>query len=81
MHQPTRGVDFAAIRLIHERIIEARDRGAAVLVISSELDELMALSDRILVLCAGRQTGLFTRNTSGTTYSREQIGAAMTGSV
>ena len=81
VHQPTRGVDFAAIRLIHERIIEARDRGAAVLVISSELDELMALSDRILVLCAGRQTGIFARDFSGIPFDRARIGAAMTGSV
>lgn len=78
VHQPTRGVDFAAIRLIHERILEARDRGVAVLVISSELDELMTLSDRILVLCSGRQTGEFARNFSGAPYDRERIGVAMT---
>ncbi len=79
VHQPTRGVDFAAIRLIHERIIEARSAGAAVLLISSELDELMALSDRVMVLCAGRQTGRFERSYSGASFDREKIGAAMTG--
>jgi general nucleoside transport system ATP-binding protein len=80
VHQPTRGVDCAAIRLIHERIIAERDRGAAVLVISSELDELMALSDRILVLCAGRATGEFVRAQTGPAFDRERIGAAMTDS-
>lgn len=78
VHQPTRGVDFAAIRLIHERIIEARDRGAAVLVISSELDELMALSDRMLVLCGGRQRGLFQRSAQAPAFDRDQVGRAMT---
>lgn len=80
VHQPTRGVDFAAIRLIHERIIAERDRGAAILVISSELDELMTLSDRILVLCAGRATGEFERSPTGPAFDRERIGAAMTDS-
>ena len=78
VHQPTRGVDFAAIRLIHERLLEARDRGVAVLVISSELDELMTLSDRILVLCGGRKTGEFARSFEGAPFDRERIGAAMT---
>ncbi|CAN5603704.1 ABC transporter ATP-binding protein [soil metagenome] len=77
VHQPTRGVDFAAIRLIHERIVAERDRGAAVLVISSELDELMTLSDRITVLCAGRATGHFVRSPVGASFNRERIGAAM----
>ena len=80
VHQPTRGVDFNAIRLIHERIIAARDAGVAVLVISSELDELMALSDRILVICAGRETGAFRRSFTGPAFNREMIGRAMTGS-
>lgn len=78
VHQPTRGVDFAAIRLIHERIIAERDRGTAVVVISSELDELMALSDRILVLCAGRATGHFYREPTSAPFDREKIGVAMT---
>jgi simple sugar transport system ATP-binding protein len=79
IHQPTRGVDFHAIRLIHERILAARDGGAAVLLISSELDELMALSDRMLVLCAGRDSGRFVRSQTGDSFDREKIGAAMTG--
>ena len=55
--QPTRGVDIGAIEFIHKRIIAMRDAGKAVLLVSVELDEIFALSDRILVLCAGRVTG------------------------
>lgn len=52
--QPTRGVDVGSIEFIHERIVQERDQGAAVLIVSSELDEVMALSDRILVMFDGR---------------------------
>jgi simple sugar transport system ATP-binding protein len=52
--QPTRGVDVGSIEFIHERIIAERDGGAAVLIVSSELDEVMALSDRILVMFDGK---------------------------
>ena len=55
--QPTRGVDIGAIEFIHKRIVAMRDAGKAVLLVSVELDEIFALSDRILVLCAGRITG------------------------
>ena len=55
--QPTRGVDIGAIEFIHKRIVALRDAGKAVLLVSVELDEILALSDRILVLCAGRITG------------------------
>ncbi len=55
--QPTRGVDIGAIEFIHKRIIAMRDAGKAVLLVSVELDEIMALSDRIIALCAGRITG------------------------
>ena len=55
--QPTRGVDIGAIEFIHKRIVGLRDAGKAVLLVSVELDEIMALSDRILVICAGRVTG------------------------
>ncbi len=55
--QPTRGVDIGAIEFIHKRIVALRDVGKAVLLVSVELDEIFALSDRILVLCAGRITG------------------------
>jgi simple sugar transport system ATP-binding protein len=52
--QPTRGVDVGATELIHRRIVSARDSGAAVLLVSSELDELLALSDQIAVIYRGR---------------------------
>ncbi len=55
--QPTRGVDIGAIEFIHKRIIAMRDAGKAVLLVSVELDEIFALSDRIIVLCGGRVTG------------------------
>ncbi len=55
--QPTRGVDVGAIEFIHKRIIEMRDQGKAILLVSVELDEIRALSDRILVMFAGRVVG------------------------
>ncbi|MBC6717760.1 ABC transporter ATP-binding protein [Aurantimonas sp. DM33-3] len=55
--QPTRGVDVGAIEFIHRRIIEMRDAGKAILLVSVELDEIRALSDRILVMFAGRLVG------------------------
>ncbi|WGF90653.1 ABC transporter ATP-binding protein [Marinivivus vitaminiproducens] len=55
--QPTRGVDIGAIEFIHKRLIAMRDAGKAILLISVELDEIMALSDRIVVMCDGHCTG------------------------
>jgi simple sugar transport system ATP-binding protein len=55
--QPTRGVDIGAIELIHQRIVAMRDAGCAVLLVSVELDEIMALSDRIVVMFEGRVVG------------------------
>jgi simple sugar transport system ATP-binding protein len=55
--QPTRGVDVGAIEFIHKRIIEMRDAGKAILLVSVELDEIRSLSDRILVMFAGRIVG------------------------
>jgi simple sugar transport system ATP-binding protein len=55
--QPTRGVDIGAIEFIHKRIVELRDAGRAVLLVSVELDEIMALSDRIAVMFDGRIMG------------------------
>ncbi|HOC56050.1 MAG TPA: ABC transporter ATP-binding protein [Verrucomicrobiota bacterium] len=59
--QPTRGVDVGAIESIHTRIVRARDEGAGVLLVSSELDEILTLSDRILVMFEGRMVGEFRR--------------------
>ena len=55
--QPTRGVDVGAIEFIHKQLIAMRDRGKAVLLVSVELDEIRSLSDRILVMFAGRIVG------------------------
>lgn len=74
--QPTRGIDVGSIEYIHSRIIQERDRGAAVLIVSSELDEVLALSDRIIVMFAGEIAGKFDPETSTPT----QIGLAMLGS-
>lgn len=52
--QPTRGVDVGSIEFIHKRIVAARDRGMAVLLISAELDEILALSDRVAVMFKGK---------------------------
>ncbi len=75
--QPTRGVDVGSIEFIHKRIVEARDKGAAVLLISAELDEIMSLSDRILVMFKGKIVG--ERETAKTT--REDVGLLMMGKV
>jgi ABC-type uncharacterized transport system ATPase subunit len=55
--QPTRGVDIGAIEFIHGRLRALRDGGGAVLLVSSELDEVLALADRVLVMCNGRISG------------------------
>lgn len=57
--QPTRGVDVGSIEYIHRRIVEERDRGAAVLIVSSELDEVLALADRVAVMFHGELRGPF----------------------
>lgn len=55
--QPTRGVDIGAIEFIHNQLRALRDAGCAVLLVSSELDEILALADRVVVMNAGRITG------------------------
>jgi len=52
--QPTRGLDVGSIEFVHRRIVEERDRGVAVLIVSSELDEIYALADRIAVMYEGK---------------------------
>jgi general nucleoside transport system ATP-binding protein len=75
-HQPTRGVDLAAVQLIHRKILAARAAGAAVLVISSELDELFALADRLLVMAGGKISGEFDRE-GQEGFDRNRVGDAM----
>jgi general nucleoside transport system ATP-binding protein len=55
--QPTRGVDIGAIEFIHRKLIALRDQGKAILLVSVELDEIRSLSDRIVVMFAGRVMG------------------------
>ena len=72
--QPTRGVDVGSIEYIHQRLIAARDAGVGVLIVSTELDEIMALADRILVMFRGRIVGEFPARASV-----KDIGLAMAG--
>ncbi|UCG05203.1 MAG: ABC transporter ATP-binding protein [Desulfobacterales bacterium] len=73
--QPTRGLDVGAMEYIHQRILKERERGAGILLISEDLDEIFALSDRIVVIYEGKIMG----EASGAEASREQIGLWMSG--
>ena len=59
--QPTRGVDIGAAEYIHRRLVEERDNGTAILVISEDLDEILALADRVAVMFEGRLMGILNR--------------------
>ncbi len=72
--QPTRGVDVGSIEFIHKQIVAGRDAGVPVLVVSTELDEVVALADRIMVLYRGRVVGIVPGDTP-----REVLGLMMTG--
>ncbi|MBA2568554.1 MAG: ABC transporter ATP-binding protein [Actinobacteria bacterium] len=72
--QPTRGLDVGAIEFVHRRLVEERDEGRAVLLVSLELEEILSLSDRILVIYEGRIVGEY-----GPDVSEEELGVAMTG--
>jgi ABC-type uncharacterized transport system ATPase subunit len=74
-NQPTRGLDVGAVAYVHERLLEARARGAAVLLISEDLDEVQALSDEIHVVSAGRVSPGFPRGSVG----QAELGAWMAG--
>ena len=77
--QPTRGVDIGAIEAIHRRMIEARDRGLAILLISAELSELRGLSDRLAVLYKGQIVATLDQDQLVAEGALETIGAMMTG--
>jgi general nucleoside transport system ATP-binding protein len=72
--QPTRGLDVGAIEYLHRRLVEERDEGRAILLVSLELEEILSLSDRILVMYEGRIVGEHTRDTT-----EEEIGLEMLG--
>lgn len=73
--QPTRGLDVGSIEYIHRRLVEKRDEGAAVLLVSVELDEIMALSDRITVMYEGR----IVDTVDAERVTREELGLLMAG--
>ncbi len=73
--QPTRGVDIGAIEFIHKRLVALRDAGVGILLVSVELDEILNLSDRVLVMCGGRITG--ERLPAGT--NEQDLGLLMAG--
>jgi simple sugar transport system ATP-binding protein len=75
--QPTRGVDIGATEYIHQRLLEQRGNGTAILLISEDLDEIQALSDRIAVMYEGRIMGVFNRGEA----SPEMLGLLMAGVV
>jgi len=74
-YQPTRGIDIGAAALVQSRLIETRNAGAGVLLISFELDELFAVADRVLVIANGAFVGAFDRSN----LDRGRIGALMAG--
>jgi ABC-type uncharacterized transport system ATPase subunit len=72
--QPTRGLDVGAIEFVHRRLVAERDEGRAILLVSFELEEVIGLSDRILVMYEGQIAGEY-----GADVSEEELGIAMTG--
>ena len=72
--QPTRGLDVGAIEFVHRRLVEERDEGRAVLLVSLELDEILSLSDRILTMYEGEIVGEY-----GAGVTEEELGVAMLG--
>jgi simple sugar transport system ATP-binding protein len=72
--QPTRGLDVGAIEFVHRRLVEQRDAGKAVLLVSLELEEVLSLADRILVIYEGQIVGEYDPS-----VSEEELGIAMTG--
>ena len=75
--QPTRGLDIGAVAQVHSKLREARARGAGVLLVSLDLEEVLALSDRIYVFSGGQVTGSFTRPE----FDEREIGRRMLGAV
>ncbi|MFI9400607.1 ABC transporter ATP-binding protein [Nocardia sp. NPDC052316] len=74
--QPTRGLDVGSIEFVHKRIVRERDQGTAVLIVSTELDEIYALSDRIIVMYQGRIVDIV-----GPDTPRDQLGLMMAGAL
>ena len=73
--QPTRGIDVGSIEFIHERLLQARDAGKAVLLISADLEEILSISDRIAVIYEGKIVGIMNHDEA----TEEHLGLMMTG--
>ena len=73
--QPTRGLDVGAIEYVHKYLVEQRDKGKAVLLVSFELDEILALSDKISVIYGGKIVGTFNREDT----DEKELGLYMAG--
>ena len=73
--QPTRGLDVGATEYVHEQLLEQRRSGTAIMMISEDLDEVMALSDRIAVICEGEIMGIVPRNEA----TPQKLGLMMAG--
>jgi len=73
--QPTRGLDVGSIEYIHRRMVEKRDEGTAILLVSTELDEIMQLSDRIAVMYRGELIAIVDADI----VSKEELGLLMAG--
>jgi ABC-type uncharacterized transport system ATPase subunit len=73
--KPTRGLDIGATAYIHQKLLDERDRGAAILLVSADLDEILLLSDRILVMFNGESMGILDRATA----NMQTLGLMMAG--
>ena len=73
-HQPTRGLDVGAIEFVHRRLLQEREEGVGILLVSLEFEEIRALADRILVIYEGEIVAEFPPD-----VSEEELGVAMTG--
>jgi simple sugar transport system ATP-binding protein len=73
LDQPTRGLDVGSIEFIHKQVIAKRDAGAAILLVSAELDEVLELSDRVAVMYRGEIVAML----DGPTAEREEVGLLM----
>ena len=78
--QPTRGLDVGSIEFVHKRIVAERDRGTPVMIVSTELDEVLALADRVAVMYRGRIVGIIVAAEAGPEgISRDVLGLMMAG--
>ena len=73
--QPTRGIDVGSIEFIHQRLLQARDDGKAILLVSADLEEILSLSDRIAVMYEGQIVGILGPSEA----TEDRLGMMMTG--